>query len=332
MAWYDITLEGFRVHQQTTDHAFNVDGWADEVFIHSDVRVISQSGATLVASASQSAIMGDTNSFPHRVHAGSKTPRGGLQTNDEFPYHQPWARQGSLRSSAPPMRLWQGELTDERAITITPSLWEWDGGSDLFNSWGDALVSYGPAIAQAVVNIITMLKAGVPLPGDIVKSTLELGLQPLFSLSSAVLGQAKDRPIGLSKSGKDYVYNAQTLILTDKGADLAARSDFGKGPGVIEMVYRDDGSLGAASYSLYLKVEKLSIPLQDGALLREQSNPRVYVIYGGAKFWIPSMDLLRRYTSRPEVDVVVVPDGALADTPVLPRDMLVLREWSSAPV
>jgi hypothetical protein len=37
MAWYDVTLEGFTVHTQTWDHAFNIDGWADEVYIHSNV-------------------------------------------------------------------------------------------------------------------------------------------------------------------------------------------------------------------------------------------------------------------------------------------------------
>jgi hypothetical protein len=333
MAWYDITLEGFTVNQQTWDHGLNVDGWADEVFLHNDVRVVDQSGATLLASNTRTAVMGDANGFPNRVRAGTKTPRGGLQSGDAFPYPEPWVRKGGLRASAPPLRLWQGELTDERAVVIVPTVWEWDGGTDMFNAWGQEIVNHGPAIAQAVIDLIAIIKTGAPIPvGKLVRSTLELGLPPLFALSSSVLGQAKDRPIGMRKDGGNYAFNASVITLTASGAELATQTDFGKGPGVLVVGYSDDGSLGAGSYSLYVRVSRVNVPLDDGSLVREHSSPAVFVIYGGAKFWIPSPDWLARYTPRPATDVVVVPDRALAGIPQIPRDGTVLREWSDARV
>jgi hypothetical protein len=277
--------------------------------------------------------MGDTNGFSNRVQAGTATLRGGLKSGDEYPYHNPWLRQTGLQYTHPPMRVWQGLLMPDRAVVITPTLFEWDGGNDMFNTWGQAFVTHGPAIVQAVVNIIAIARGGTPVPGDIVKSNLDLGLPPLFALARTISGQAKDRPIGMIKEGDGFAYHAQSIVLTEKHAELAMQTDFGRGPGIIVLDYLDDGELGAARYSLYFKVEKLEIPLQDGSVVRERSSAPVYVIFGGAKFWLPDIVWLDRYTSsRRWTNVVVVPDGTLADVPTVPHDGTVLREWSSAPV
>lgn len=76
-------------------------------------------------------------------------------------------------------------------------------------------------------------------------------------------------------------------------------------------------------------VEPIVTP--DGTLLKERSNPAVYVVYGGAKFHIPSMEefLALGFTW----DAVhVQPDGALVYLPNVPRDGTLLRERSTAPV
>jgi hypothetical protein len=73
-----------------------------------------------------------------------------------------------------------------------------------------------------------------------------------------------------------------------------------------------------------------TIPL-DGTLLRELSSTPVYVIYGGAKFWIPSPSQFNALGYN-WANVHVVPDGALAAIPPIPVDGTQLRELSSAPV
>jgi hypothetical protein len=74
----------------------------------------------------------------------------------------------------------------------------------------------------------------------------------------------------------------------------------------------------------------LGVIRPDGAILREASNAPVYVIYGGAKFWIPTPAVLDQYGGWGAVQIV--PDGTLAAVPAIPRDGTVLRERSSAPV
>jgi hypothetical protein len=328
MPWYDITLEGFTVNNQTWDNILNVDGWADEVYIHADVRVIDQAGNLLLPSVRQSATMGDTNSFPNRVQAGSATARGGLRSGDTFPYNPPWERQEGLQSNRPPMRLFEGELTDDLAVAITPTIWEWDGGTDLFNVWGRSLVDNGPAIAAAVMNIIAAARGGVPLPTDLIKTNLETGIPNLFSLLSDIAGQARDRPIGMEPQAAAATFSSKSLVMTNRLAQLATGYDFGFGPGIIGIQYIDGGNL-AGNYSLYIKIAN-ALPLQDGSLVRERSSAPVYVVFGGARFWIPDPTWLERYGGW--AAVTEVPDGALANVPAIPREGTVLREWSSAPV
>ena len=58
------------------------------------------------------------------------------------------------------------------------------------------------------------------------------------------------------RSGDRYTFDPQVLILTYQMADMIARTDFGKGTGVIEMHYKDDPDL-EGEYTLYLKVVRL---------------------------------------------------------------------------
>jgi hypothetical protein len=57
--------------------------------------------------------------------------------------------------------------------------------------------------------------------------------------------------------------------------------------------------------------------LPDGAVVRETSGVPVYVIFGGAKFWIPNPDVLQKYGGWGAVRVV--PDGALTSIPAGPQ-------------
>jgi hypothetical protein len=69
---------------------------------------------------------------------------------------------------------------------------------------------------------------------------------------------------------------------------------------------------------------------RDGTLLRERSGS-IYVIYGGAKFPIPSMNEFDALGFSPD-NVRQLWDGALASIPTMPRDGTLLKERSTDPV
>jgi lysophospholipase L1-like esterase len=70
-----------------------------------------------------------------------------------------------------------------------------------------------------------------------------------------------------------------------------------------------------------------AIPIypKDGALLKERTNQKIYVLYAGAKFYIPDPATFQTLGFREE-NVRVVPDGALAALPDIPVVRLVVKE------
>jgi endonuclease/exonuclease/phosphatase family metal-dependent hydrolase len=71
--------------------------------------------------------------------------------------------------------------------------------------------------------------------------------------------------------------------------------------------------------------------LEDGALLREVSNPDVYVVYGGARFLVPDSATLDRIYGG-MTSVLVVADGIVARVPRSPCDGTVIKEENPAEV
>jgi endonuclease/exonuclease/phosphatase family metal-dependent hydrolase len=70
------------------------------------------------------------------------------------------------------------------------------------------------------------------------------------------------------------------------------------------------------------------VPLDDASVLREISNPAIYVIFGGAKVLIPDMGTLQRLYGGSS-NVKFVPDNSLANIPTIPCNGTILREESS---
>ena len=256
---FRVTLNGFTVNQETWDHAFEVDGKRDEVYIRYDTRLVNNEATTLLASNDRTSVMGDTNGFPVRVLAGSASSLGGLRTGDSFPTSTPWEQSGNLMFDRPPIKLFEGTLTEgETGVAITPTIWEWDGGTDMFNSWGQLVADNGPEIAQAVANFINGPSVpGIPTNGDFIKTNLETGLPALFQLSSGITGQAKDRPIGLTQAQGGYNFNSKSMVLTYETATLATQNDFGKGPGVLAIDFQDSADIGSGQYTAYIQIERV---------------------------------------------------------------------------
>jgi hypothetical protein len=71
--------------------------------------------------------------------------------------------------------------------------------------------------------------------------------------------------------------------------------------------------------------------LNDRSLLKEPSSPDVYVIYGGAKFYIPSQEEFSALGFSWS-DIRTVPNGFLANVSNVPRQGTVLRERSDSAV
>jgi len=153
--------------------------------------------------------------------------------------------------------LFEGNLVkSETGVTITPTIWEWDGATDILQSWGPSISENAPKLADAVAGIINGSS-----DNHVVKDNLALGLPAFFDLLSDILGRAQDRPVGgePSSDNKTFNFNPQSLVLTYETAVLASQNDFGHGVGVVGIDY-DDPSPQIGRYSLFVQVERVDVP------------------------------------------------------------------------
>jgi hypothetical protein len=145
LATYRVVLNGFRVHRETYDTAFETDGKGDEVFILSEAVTIDRAGDLSSRVSRQSKTYGDINGFSERVQAGFRSDMGGLKTDDRVPNRdlsQPRRTGIRIFNYYLPLLLWQGNLQDgQNAIVIMPTIWEWDQRSIHFPAPDQAGVS-----------------------------------------------------------------------------------------------------------------------------------------------------------------------------------------------
>jgi hypothetical protein len=288
---YRITINGFAANTETWDHAFEVDGKRDEVFLLSEVRMVNNREQTLLVSHPMSRVMGDINHndwrYPasgYRVLAGSASNLGGIRTGDRFPSSMPWVRTASILPDRPPMLVFEGELVQgENGIILAPMAWEWDGSPMFLQGWLTAVQDNAPAIARAVTMFINRGSGD----GNYIQDALALGLPAVGNLVRGIFGQAGDRMIGLNEKTRDqqgnisYIGKPQAIVLNYDLAELAIIQNFGKGPGVLELQYRDHADIGAGWYTLYVQIARIHEPirhepirdnLQSGELLRPEEQ------------------------------------------------------------
>jgi hypothetical protein len=284
------------------------------------------------------------NGFAGRIQAGTGTvlfhpvSTGGIQGGDSYPPTNPWSLNGvdPTGRDYPPYAIWSGdlELNDGQVVVLTPTIWELDIGGDAVQGWIDWLAQtdakFGPAAKNAYGDIWPVAKPFF--------DAISIGIQTFATLPGlwSPFGKPMSRPIGLERDPADpngSVFKSQSVVLTAQAAEYLATADLnGRGAGIFGFSYRDDPFL-RGEYQIWLQIRKIGPgrpPLGDGTLIKEASNPRIYIIYGGAKFWIPNAPTFNRMYPGGWNRVVVVPDGDLANVPDLAQDGTILREEHNA--
>jgi hypothetical protein len=260
-SFWEVTLNGVRCDTQTWDHALNVDGWGDEIFLGIQTLVTDTQGNLLAwPDTSRSRIHGQADGFVNRVAAGTRTATGGFQTGDEYPTPDPSNRDGRrLTGDSLPMRLWSGPLEDNVLVAFTPTIWEWDGGQDMLSTLFDQLNTNGVALARAIAEAYGVLN---PAGGAVAKPVVEIingAIPALTAFLGAFIGQAGDRPIGTQQDAQgNRSFKPKTFILSEAIGERLLANSFGEGPGIIEVEYADSPNIGGGTYRAWLEVRRLS--------------------------------------------------------------------------
>ncbi len=270
--WFRVTLNGFHVMHETKDTALGLDGTFDEIRLMSTYFLINSSGAVVSQSSFKSKVICD-GKFVDPDNLGTLTfpERRGLKAGDDFPAGSPAklslsARELEFHLSSPPVLLFEGLLSQgSRGVVIIPSIWEMDGSPELRTIYSEYLSSQARFMGSHVAEMITDYRFYGPRSGDFpvrqaLKGGASMGLGEMAErvfIGTGILGlgDPKDRPIGMVKSGNHYTFVPKVLVLTFETADAIARTTGPYGSGVVKVYYEDDPDL-AGQYELYLQVKR----------------------------------------------------------------------------
>lgn len=271
-ARYRITLNGFICNRPTNDDVTQSDGVDDEVFVVTEARLINMRGENGSYSIfsnerqpppvrAQTMVVGDANNHPNRLRGGSGHNvfggNGGFNAGDRYPTTTPWARAGAPQTDRFPLVVWQGELTQKaNVLMVMPTVWEWDDTPGLFDSiFDNSPLRFTDNLAATLSMFANGDYRSRPVAAN------EIGLLGApgteITVRRSLMGDKKDRPIGMNSSGGDYSFTPQFIAFTYDSAEEALRSDpVGRGPGVFEINYKDHPDL-RGDYTLYLQIERM---------------------------------------------------------------------------
>lgn len=243
---FKVAVDGFYVNRKTHDTWFDWDGKADEVFHKTRVNIVDPNGAILQSYDKSlypdgRQILGDVNSFPSRIKAGSASDLGGIQSGDTVNQ---------------PLTLIQNQTLTKggNKLAFTLSLNEWDNSeTDWVGPWIDLLNANMGPLGKAVALFD-------PAAGAAVTTIGALGVPAIKTLHD-LAPSSGTRPIGVVQTAagsKDYTYNAPVIVLDfDKAAWLTSPSNFCACGGVLEVHLQDVGD-GEGYYVLKVRVTRQS--------------------------------------------------------------------------
>jgi hypothetical protein len=248
---YRISILGFTANRQTADDPLQSDGKGDEVYVAVQVTKFQPNGEMISNTGGRSVLMGDTNLRPaneERQTAGNLSDDGGI--GDGYSYMPAANRQGRYTKPTLPWVVYEGDLTTGfDALTVIPSIWEWDGVPSRFNWYQEWFFGLRPSGRPAFFYDPEPLNvpAGSPrapgggwirqLVSDSVRSsngispTSVWGEGPIISFAAhPILVETNgDQPIGLNlqRPGEPSLrpFVPKILFLTDQLAQRAATTN-----------------------------------------------------------------------------------------------------------
>jgi hypothetical protein len=203
--FYRAVITGFTAVQQTEDsgQTHDLDGLADEVYVATSAWVNGSYAGRI-----KSKVYGDVIPHPLAIVGGMPIPAvtrvqagtadfnsGGIRTGDQI---------GTLGEF--PITIWAGWLGGSTSLVVSPTIWEWDGRTILYDRWESALsrrpeFNASSAEQASFRTAVNNLDLYVTDPGQLPSDQRP----PIGGLSD-------DRPIALPSQSPTFMMTAQGLF------------------------------------------------------------------------------------------------------------------------
>lgn len=283
---YRVVANGFRVLHETKDDILSRDGKGDEVYgaftmFHYD----RHTGTLLDRDLRRTLVVGDVWNFPGRVKGGSWSATGGFRAGDKYPASgEPFVRHGAPSRDTFPFLIWEGPLSDGLdAVVILPTIWEYDGGTAVYDQWFFRELADQQSIwaAVGVQEMIGGHKLGVVVPsGELgapggVSATAPAGFQTTLLQIGAMFGITSfDRPLGMKNVGGFAVLPRRAVVLTREIIEASLQQ-------LASMPTSDADALSRAATALNdLQNSVTSMGTSSGSTTSSSAQPNAGLPYG----------------------------------------------------
>jgi hypothetical protein len=248
---YRISLEGFKAINVTAEDPFRADGRGDEVFITTQVSEHGRNGALLSTRMVRTPTFGDRHNFPARVQAGSGSSTGGVMPSDRYPAEAELISQlQPATTNNLPYLLWEGELSElDRAVILSPAIWESDGGDELVPHLMTFQTGMAPDVAWRFNSYIPN-SYGRPIldTWNPQQSCAYGALKTSKGIFQPPINRWLDEPIDMSV---DRTYCPTYVVINSKVADTFTRVN---PAAVVEIPFKNKTTNW--EYKLYVRIEK----------------------------------------------------------------------------
>lgn len=190
--WITIDLNDFMCNKATEDDPLNFDGFGDEVYFVIFYSVANQYGVTKYSNKLVSKIYGDTYRFPDRIAAGHANPdnKGGMSSGSQFFPGEGFPNLKKIRVEA-------GDY-----ITMVPTIWEWDNGSNgqLQAAFESRMINSFQAVNLKMVDMLRYCY-GYGKCYQITNPAV-MNFPAFKDILSPAINRTASRPIGINAAGE----------------------------------------------------------------------------------------------------------------------------------
>jgi hypothetical protein len=246
-----ITLVGAQCNKETQDDVLQLDGKKDELFFNFNFVLADRTGNPKLVYQKRTKVYGDNNGvFSNRIKAGSARDLfgnnlGGVQGGDIFYCNE---------------LMGEYDMAGDDVLSITPTIWEWDGGSDILAAFTNTMNTLTRPISTKAVQLAGGIAPAAGNVANIIFNADQLLLPSFTDVFATVFGKAGDRPIGMAPNGS---FGPKQVVLKPTYIQTVVNSNLGYGLGVLSVNY-DEEALGNTrdhgNYTILVKLEYMPAP------------------------------------------------------------------------
>lgn len=235
-----ISFVGFQCIRETSDDILHLDGKVDEVFLNFSFTMAGLDGTTKFKYQNRTGIYGDAHGpFSNRISAGSALDlfgnlKGGIRGGDSYSCNN---------------IIGEYDMAAGDVLSVVPTIWEWDNGSDNFSSFIGNLENSFTSMNQTTPQVVKTFSPATMGLSALVTDGGVINIPAFSDLRLRGIARIGTRPIGITL---EESFVPKVVILNSQILQAIAGSNYGYGQGVIPVQYNEEALGNSRDHGNYI--------------------------------------------------------------------------------